>query len=293
MRRPAPATAAAAWLLLDMTLVTGVTVLVKLEGQSRPVAQMVFLRAAIGLVLIAPLVWRHRRDFARMRAPWRNAGRVACNAVALGMNFTALTLLPLAVVTGISFTRPLVAMGLAALLLGETVRRLHWAGAAVALAGVLLMIAPDGSGGALPAAGLAAAALSVLFGAMAAIQTRALRGESLVVMMLFYTLGLAVLSAPLAALDWAPVGRADLWPLIGIGVLAQAGQYCFLRAYALGEASRLAPLGYLSILLATAAGWIVFGDRPGPSLALGGAVVVLGMLLVRRADRPAAAAQAR
>ena len=87
-----------------MTLVTGVTVLVKIEGQSRPVAQMVFLRALIGLVLIAPLVWRHRGDFARMRAPWRNVGRVSCNAVALGMNFTALTLLPLPVVTGISFS---------------------------------------------------------------------------------------------------------------------------------------------------------------------------------------------
>jgi S-adenosylmethionine uptake transporter len=270
-----------------MTLVTGVTVLVKIEGQSRPVAQMVFLRALIGLALIAPLVWRHRRDFARMRGPWRNAGRVSCNAVALGMNFTALTLLPLPVVTGISFTRPLVAMGLAALFLGETVLRQHWVGAAVAFAGVLLMIAPDGTGGELPLAGVAAASASVLFGAMAAIQTRALRDESFVVMMLFYTLGLALLSAPLAALDWAPVGHADILPLLGIGILAQAGQYCFLRAYGLGEASRLAPLGYLSILLAIAAGWLVFGDRPGPSLALGGAVVVFGMLLVRRADRPA------
>lgn len=271
-----------------MTLVTGVTVLVKLEGQSRPVAQMVFLRALIGLALITPLVWRHRRDFARMRAPWRNAGRVSCNAVALGMNFTALTLLPLPVVTGISFTRPLVAMGLAALLLCETVRRQHWIGAAVALAGVLLMIAPDGAGGELPLAGVAAALASVLFGAMATIQTRALRDESFVVMMLFYTLGLALLSAPLAALDWAPVGHADVLPLLGIGILAQAGQFCFLRAYGLGEASRLAPLGYLSILLATAAGWLVFGDRPGPSLALGGVVVILGMLIVQRTDRPTA-----
>jgi len=60
-------------------------------------------------------------------------------------------------------------------------------------------------------------------------------------MMLFYTLGLALLSAPLAALDWAPVGHADDLPLLAIGILAQAGQFCFLRAYGLGEASRLAP----------------------------------------------------
>jgi len=50
----------------------------------------------------------------------------------------------------------------------------------------------------------------------------------------------------------------------------------------------LPPLGYLSILLATAAGWLVFGDRPGPSLAPGGVVVILGVLIVQRADRPTA-----
>ncbi len=41
------------WLLSDTTLVTGMTVLVKMQGASYPAIQLVFIRALIGLILIA------------------------------------------------------------------------------------------------------------------------------------------------------------------------------------------------------------------------------------------------
>ena len=271
------------WLLTDMSLVTGVNVLVKLQGQHLPALQLVFLRALVGLVVILPIVWARRADLGKMYAPLRNAGRVACNAAALSLTFVALTMLPLAVVNAVGFTRPLVAMLLAAVLLGEHVARRQWVGIGVALCGVVLLAAPGTSAfGPIPPAGLLAAALGVVFGAGATIQTRALRHESTMVMMLFYTVGLSLFTAGPALLVWEPLPPSAYLPVLCIGALAQVAQVCFLRAYRAARASVLAPVSYASLLFATLAGWLVFDERPGLAFAVGGGLVLAGALLSLR-----------
>lgn len=272
------------WLITDMALVTGMTVLVKLQGATYPALQLVLIRALVGLVAILPFVWARRAAFRRMTSPWRNAGRVTCNAVALTLNFVALSALPLALVNAIGFTRPMVSMALAALILKERITRWRWFCAALALAGVMVLISPDTL---IVSAALLAAGGSVFFGSMAAIQTRALRGEDTAVMMLFYTLGLAVLTLGPALWVWQPVKAGD-WPaLLAIGILAQVAQLCFLRAYRQTEASRLAPFSYLSILFATTAGWIVFAEVPQMNTALGAAIIILALHLNHRQDKRA------
>lgn len=279
--------AGVAWLLTDMTLVTGMTVLVKQMGADYPAVQLVFLRSLIGLVLILPLLWHDRAALVSMKAPLRNVFRVMCNAGALTANFVALCALPLAVVNAISYLRPVVTMLLAIALLGEQVPRSRWLAAAGILLGVAIAVGPDvgGVGGsALPSAGLIAAAVSLGLGAMATVQTRALRSEVPSVMMLFYTAGLSLITAVPAALAWQPVVAAH-WPaILGIGVLAQAGQYCFLRAYRAAGATRLAPFSYSSIVFAISAGWLFFDERPSWHLLAGAAVILCILFASSRAS---------
>ena len=180
------------WLLLDMTLVAGgMTALVKAQGVTYPAFQLVFIRAMIGLIFILPLIWRHRMEMLRVKYPWRNLLRICCNAIALTSNFIAITLLPLATVNAVGFSRPLVTMAMAVAFLGERVSRYRWAGACLAFAGVLVVIGP---GGAEFNGGVLVVLVSVVFGALAVIQTRALRQENTTVMMVFYTVGLAVIT---------------------------------------------------------------------------------------------------
>ncbi len=158
------------WLLLDMTLVAGgMTALVKAQGVTYPAFQLVFIRAMIGLMFILPLIWRHRGEMARIQYPWRNIFRICCNAIALTSNFIAITLLPLATVNAVGFSRPLVTMAMAVAFLGESVSRFRWAGACLAFVGVLVVIGP---GGAEFGVGVIVVLISVVFGALAVIQTR-------------------------------------------------------------------------------------------------------------------------
>lgn len=272
-----------AWLLSDMLLVTVMTVLVKLGGASYPAVQMVFIRSLIGLVSVLPLAWRHRHALRQTRQWGRHSFRVLCNTLALNANFAALTALPLALANAIGFMRPLVVLALATWLLGERSGVWRWIGAAIGFAGVLIMVSP----GEIPwSIGILAALASVLFGSLATVQTRALAGENTTVLMVFYTVGLTLFTALPALASWQPVAVAD-WPLLlAIGVLAQLGQYCFLRAYQSTPANVLAPIGYLSIVLASLAGYLAFGEIPAPTTIAGAAVIIGALLLTSHMDRP-------
>ncbi len=270
------------WLLCDTTLVTGMTVLVKMQGASYPAVQLVFIRALIGLLLILPMIWRHRRQLVHSRDPLRNIMRISCNAVALTSNFVALTMLPLVLVNALGFTRPLVSMLMAVIMLGERVSRWRWIGAVFAFAGVLVMLAPDAYAWNF---GLVAVLLSIVFGALATIQTRMLHYENTTVMMVFYTAGLTVITFVPALFVWQPV-RGEDWPaLIGIGLLAQLGQFCFLRAYQIASASLLAPFGYLSIVFATASGYFFFDEAPDLRTLIGIVVIIAALQAITFLER--------
>ncbi|WP_108397738.1 DMT family transporter [Devosia submarina] len=271
-----------AWLLSDMVLVTIMTVLVKLGGASYPAVQMVFIRSLIGLVSVLPLAWRHRRALRQTRHWGRHGFRVLCNTIALNANFAALTALPLALVNAIGFMRPLVVLALATWMLGERSGPWRWIGACIGFAGVLVMVGPSEISWNL---GLLAALTMVVFGSLATVQTRALAGENTTVLMVFYTVGLTLFTAIPALLAWQPVSVGD-WPLLlAIGVLAQMGQYCYLRAYQSSPANMLAPFSYLSIVLASLAGFIVFGEVPGVTTFAGIAIIIGALVLTGRLDR--------
>ncbi|WP_028035235.1 DMT family transporter [Chelativorans sp. J32] len=273
---------AVAWLLTDMALISAMSALVKIEGATYPAVQLVFIRSLIGLVTILPLALCYRREILGTRRLGRHLFRVGCNAMALTSNFIALTALPLAFVTAVGFTRPFVVMIFAVLLLGETVKAIRWIGTAVGFIGVLIMVAP---GSVVMNAGLIALFASILFGSLASVQIRALKDENTGVLMVFYSVGLSVVTALPAGLSWKPVASAD-WPtLLAIGILAQIGQYCYLRAYQSAPANFLAPLSYLSLVFATATGYFIFDEIPQWSTILGVAIILVSLHLTNRLER--------
>ena len=71
-----------------------------------------------------------------------------------------------------------------------------------------------------------------------------------------------------------------MWPqLLLVGVFAQAAQACFLRAHYHGEAGVLGPLGYASLILSTAVGYLVFDEVPTLALMAGAILIVLAAFL--------------
>lgn len=267
------------WLLADMALNVWALTIVKATGAAIPAWQLVFLRAAVGLAVMAPWIALARADFAHARRPGLHLLRVGLSTVTLTASFYAVARLPFALFTAANFTRPLVMVALAALLLGERATPRRWIAAAVGLAGVVVAVGP---GGATLDPALLAMAVTVLCGTLAIVVTRRINDQPPVVLMTGYTAGLALATAGPAAATWVPVAPA-LWPtLLAVGVFAQAAQFCFLRAHRLASAGLLAITGYASLVLSTAVGWAVFGEWPRPGFWIGAAAIVGASWIARR-----------
>lgn len=264
-----------AWLIADMSLNIWALSIVKWLGAGYPATQVVFIRALVGLCLIAPLIWRDRARFRALPDLPLHLLRVLLSVVTLSASFFAISRVPFAVFTAVGFTRPLVTMVMVAVLLGETIGQRRWLAAGVALAGVVIAVNPGAVAGNW---GLAALGLVVLSGSGAVVATRRLRAAPPLVLMTFYTAGLTFFTAPLALLAWEPLQPGHLLPLIGVGCFAQAAQLCFLRAHYFGSGGFLSVLSYLSLVVSVGVGYFVFGEVPPPSFALG-AVLVVGAAL--------------
>ncbi len=260
-----------AWLIADMSLNIWALSIVKWLDADYPAVQVVFVRAGVGLILILPPIWICRADFRHIDDLRLHVLRVGFSVVTLTASFFAISRVPLALFTAINFTRPIVVMVMAALVLGETIGRRRWSAAGVAFLGVLLAANPRD----MPwTVGLAALILVVFTGSAAIIATRRLRDTPQIVLMTFYTAGLALCSAPFAFMGWVRVDPNHLLAFLAIGVFAQCAQLCFLRAHFHGEAGFLSVLGYLSLVLSVLVGVLIFDETPSLGFAAGATLVV-------------------
>ncbi|MFW2542954.1 DMT family transporter [Primorskyibacter sp. 2E107] len=278
------------WLLADMSLNIWALSIVKWLGADYPASQIVFLRALTGLVLIAPLIVRERALFRQVETLGLHLLRVLMAVITLSASFFAISRIPFATVSALGFTRPLMTMVLAGLLLRETITGRQWIAAGLALCGVLIAVQP----GAVPwNLGLAAMAVVVFSGAGTVIATRRLRAAPVIVMMTFYTAGLTIFSAPVALAFWTPVQPGHLVPLLLVGLFAQTAQVCYLRAQYHGTAGFLSVLSYLSLVFSVSVGFFVFDERPTVAFLCGACLVVGAAIWVTLYSRKAHGSRGR
>lgn len=270
------------WLLADMSLNIWALTIVKSVGLDYTAWQIVFLRAVMGFLMMIPWIIRQPSVFKNVQNLQLHALRVGLSTLTLTTSFFAIARLPFALFTAINFTRPLVLMVMAALVLRESISGKQWIAAVIGLVGVVIALEPSGL---VLNWGLPALFLTVIFGTAAIIVTRKLSDAPTVVMMTFYTVGLAVLTLPFAVWSWLPMQMSD-WPvLLAIGFFAQSAQFCFLKAHKWGEAGFLAILGYSSLLLSTSVGYFVFDEIPQLGFVFGAVLIVVATLWATLSSR--------
>ena len=203
-------------------------------------------------------------------------------------NFAALVYLPLADVSSIIFTAPIIVALLAVAVLRERVSLARWLAIGAGFAGALLIVRP-GAGtlnlGALLAFGCALAY------ALYQVTTRIVRESEPVVSLLYGGLVGMVAFSLLVPFWWEwPTPR--VWLMFAlVGLLGAGGHLLVIMALQRGEASQVSPYSYVQLLWAMLASFLVFGDVPSPWTVLGALVIAgSGLRLYRLGLREAAEA---
>lgn len=294
MAKPPPDNVRAAlWLLASGVLFTLTSVLVKQLGDRLDPFQITLFRLLVSLVLIAPFLIRAGRQAGGIQTsvPGLQILRGLVGTSAMMLGFYAIVKLPLAEAQAISFTRTLFLVPLAAFLLSEAVGVRRWVAVLIGFIGVLIILRP-GSGltfslGAL--AGLGHAFLVAVATILVSIVSRHDRPVTL----MFYTGLVGTLFAAIpAVMVWTNPTVEEYGMLFLMGVFAAAAHNCFIRAYAIGEASAIAPFDYIRLVLAGVAGYVVFDTIPDRYSWLGAIIIILSAFYIIRREAQLATARA-
>ncbi|GMG84162.1 DMT family transporter [Paralimibaculum aggregatum] len=250
-----------------------------------PAMQVVFVRYA-GHFVVALVTYLPQEGIGAFRSnsPVKQFLRSLFLFGSTALNFTALKYLPITVTTTIMFAGPIVVTLLAIPILGERVGIHRIAAVCVGFIGVLVVMQPWGvafdpamfySLGALTAASLYI------------VMTRMLAGVESNATSQLWSSGLAALClAPVALPLW-------IWPETGtgyavlllIGVFGAVGHIAATSALRFADASILAPVVYIQILLAAVAGVVVFDTWPTIWTLGGGLIIIAAGIYIWQRER--------
>lgn len=252
--------------------------LIKLLGQSVPVAQILFIRQGVIFLVALPAIAvafpasitssRHRLHLFR----------VFLSLSAMLAGYTAIVHLPLADYTALTFSRAFFVTVFAIWFLGEVVDGRRWMATIVGFIGVLIMLRPGQDGADIYA-------LLAIFGAacvagVSVILRMLTRTESPTTILTYQAVAIGVLVAPYAAYVWVELSAMQWLQAVGIGLLGALAQMSSIRAFRAGQAAVVAPIDYTKLIWASAIGFVLFNELPQGHTLLGAAVIVIASLYV-------------
>lgn len=266
------------WMLVTGFCFIAVTALVKYMGPRLPAAEAAFLRYAMGLVFVLPVLGVMRAERITRKQYALFATRGICHAGGVILWFFAMTRIPIAEVTAMNYLAPIYVSIGAAIFLGERLAARRIIAVILGLLGAVIILRPgfrELSGGHI--AMLFAAVVfagSYLLAKVLADQTK----PAVVVTMLsiFVTLGLAPLAIPV----WITPTAQELGLLAAVAVFATAGHFTMTLAFAAAPVTVTQPVTFLQLVWATALGALAFSEPVDIWVILGGFVILSSVTFI-------------
>jgi drug/metabolite transporter (DMT)-like permease len=272
---PAPVRAAL-WMTAASSAFAVMIILIRHLSATFDPLQVVFFRNVFGLIAMLPWLAGHGLGALRTRRLGLHALRASIGVVSMICWFTALSLMPLAQATALSFTAPIFASVLAVIFLGEVMRLRRWSATAAGLLGTLVILRPDGSS-LEPAALLALA--SALLGALSPIFVKVMaRSESTGAIVTYMVLFTTPLSLVPALFVWQAPSLAQLGFAALLGLAGTLGHLCLTRALATADATVVVPFDYLRLPIVALLAWLAFAEVPVIWTWIGGAIIAASSL---------------
>ncbi len=249
-------------------------------------------RGLAGTVIMAPIWLMRGQGWPAWPVLKLHVLRGVVASIMATLFFYGIVRLPLAEGIALSFIAPLIALYLAALLLGETVRPAAIGGSVLALAGVGVIAGGkfDGPADAEAVKGLIATLISAVLYAWNLVlqrqQALLARPEEVA----FFQALVQFLFLGLGAWWFAPFPAVAVWWLLIASAALSALSIMLLSwAYGRAEAQVLVPLEYTAFIWAAIVGWVAFAEPVTLPMLIGVMLIVAGCLYATRAGAAAPA----
>ena len=270
--------------MLGIALMTGFCILAplgdsiaKLLGGEIPLIELLIVRFAMQVLLLAPAVWWYKHPVTMTRRVFYLVlTRTVLHIIAGGAMFSALRFLPLADAIAIAFVLPFIMLILGRYVLNEEVGARRIIACAVGFIGTLLVVQPSfeavGAPALLPLLVAVTFAFFMLITRQIAKEIEPIALQVVSGVQAVIILGLIFLFARNSNLDAIGFKMPDAFDgllLFVLGIIGTLAHLLMAWSLRFAPSTTLAPMQYLEIPFATLCGWFIFKDLPNGLAALG------------------------
>lgn len=270
------------WMLVTGLCFVAVTALVKYFGPGIPASEAAFLRYALGLVFLIPMVPAMRKAWGDGTLDWpllKLFGlRGLVHTFGVILWFYAMTKIPIAEVTAMNYMVPIYVTLGAAVFLGERLAMRRIAAIFVGLIGALIILRP---GLREVSAGHVAMIFTALFFAASYLVAKNLSGRAsptVVVGMLSVTVTIGLL--PFAVAVWVPPTLAQLFGLLLVAAFATAGHYSMTLAFRAAPMAVTQPVTFLQLIWSSLVGLVLFAEPIDIWVVFGGTLIMASVSFI-------------
>ena len=264
------------WLIFNEVFLIAHIILIKTLVGEFSVFQIVFMRSISSSIIIIPILFYLKNQnnvFVQFQA---NLTRVVLSFMAISIQFFTISNIQLAQVSTIGYLRPSIMSIFAYFILSERQSKGRWLVLIVGFLSILLVFSPEKTSiqfiALLALIGSCCGSLSTIF------QKFLSKKFSEIQLMVWYSVGISILSLPFCLYTWKEVSLNELILMVLTGLLATGAQYFYIKAFRLSQASFLAPIQYFHIIPVLIIGYLIFSEIPSYQTLLGALIIILSLI---------------
>ena len=264
------------WLIFNEVFLIAHIILIKTLVGEFSVFQIVFMRSISSSIIIIPILFYLKNQnnvFVQFQA---NLTRVVLSFMAISIQFFTISNIQLAQVSTIGYLRPSIMSIFAYFILSEKQSKGRWLVLIVGFLSILLVFSPESNSiqliALLALLGSCCGSLSTIF------QKFLSKKFSEIQLMVWYSVGISILSLPFCLYTWREVSLNELIFMVLTGLLATGAQYFYIKAFRLSQASFLAPIQYFHIIPVLVIGYLIFSEIPSYQTLLGALIIIISLI---------------
>ena len=273
---------AIAYTLISIFFFSFMGIFIRKSSENIHIMEVIFFRNLLACLIIIPVMSSSGLASFKMNRPGLFVWRAIFVSIGMFSGFSAITLIPLAQATAISFTTPIFVTILAVFLLGEVIKFRRVAAIFVGFIGMLIIVQPGVGSISL---GIILAFIGAFFHSINLLIVKKLTAnESANAIVVWMVIMLVPISFVPAIFVWewpSALTWLYLWCLAFCGTV---GHSFFTRAYSLADITSLQPFQFIKLPMIAFLAWVIFSELPLYWTWLGGLTIFSSTVYITRRE---------
>lgn len=266
------------WFILSLVIGVLNDIVAKFSAMSLPFAEVAFFRFFFGSLTLLPFIYYHGVSSLRTENILVHFIRGLLLFCSVNLWVMGLSKNPIVIATLFSFTIPLFVLILSKIFLSENVRLDRWLATIAGFVGIIIVVQPYNVN--FNPDSLILVLAAAIFAFLDVINKKFVAKDSMLTMLFYSSIFTSLFAVVPTYYSWVTPDLISIFVLIFLGIGSNLILFCILKAFAISDASALAPYRYMELPISAFIGFILFNELPVKSIWYGALIIIPSSLFI-------------